>query len=128
MQLPNFIHHLIRVPFTWILFSFLIGLLYTHDTQAVPAYPHPVEYTQPDGSVITIQLKGDERINWAETKDGYTILASRDGFYEYAMLDEQGDLVLSGIRVSPAETRSEEEVGLLKQLDPGLFSANARSR
>ncbi len=121
MQLSTLIHHLIRHPYTWIPLFFLAGMLYTHDTQAVPAYPHPVEYTQPDGSVITIQLKGDERINWAETKDGYTILASRDGFYEYAMADEEGDLVLSGVRVSPAETRSEEEIRLLKQLDRGLF-------
>jgi len=109
-------HHLL-----FFILLFFLSLLHTPPASAVPAYPHPVEYTQPDGRVITIQLKGDERINWAETPDGYTILANRDGFYEYAGLDEAGDLVLSGRRVSPVTTRDQEERRFLEQLDRGLF-------
>jgi hypothetical protein len=44
---------------------------------AVPAYPKPIEYRQPDGTVVTMQLKGDEKVRWAETIDGYTLLRNK---------------------------------------------------
>ena len=31
---------------------------------AVKAYPYPIKVTQPDGSTITIQVHGDEFLNW----------------------------------------------------------------
>jgi len=68
--------------------------------KAVPAYPDPVEYKLPDGSKISITLKGDEKVNWAETLDGYTILLNKDGFYEYAVKNSDGDLVTSGVKVN----------------------------
>ncbi|MDR1739528.1 MAG: hypothetical protein LBR45_02080, partial [Bacteroidales bacterium] len=51
---------------------------------ARPASPKPIEVEQPDGSKITIVLKGDERIKWAETQNGYSLLRGQDGFWEYA--------------------------------------------
>ncbi len=103
------------------LFLFLTGFLFSTHALAVPAYPHPVKYTLPDGTIITIQMKGDERINWAETMDGYSILASHDGFYEYAVPDAQGDMVLSGQRVSPIEQRDAGEKHFLEDVPRGLF-------
>ncbi len=88
---------------------------------AVPAYPHPIEYRQPDGSILTIQLRGDEKVSWAETMDGHSILVNGEGYYEYAVLDEYGDMVFSGIRVSGAGQRSAEENTLLEDLPKGLF-------
>ena len=38
---------------------------------AVPAYPGLIKFIQPDGSEQDIFLKGDEKVKWAETTDGY---------------------------------------------------------
>ncbi len=51
---------------------------------AAPAYPYPVSYQLPDGSELTIQLKGDEWLHWAVSEDGFTVLFNDDGFLEYA--------------------------------------------
>ncbi len=103
-----------------IVFLLILFFAATYSLHSVPAYPHPIEYKQPDGSVITIQLKGDEKVNWAETPDGYTILVTREGYYEYAVIDKNGDLTFSGIRVSSFEKRSAEEQNLLKEIPKGL--------
>ena len=79
-----------------------------------PAYPHPVDYTLPDGSVITIQLRGDEFVNWQESVDGYTMLFNSEGFLEYAVEDENGDLKLSGVRARGERNRSERDREILR--------------
>jgi M6 family metalloprotease-like protein len=99
-----------------ILASFLVT-----ESYAVPAYPFPVEYKQPDGSIITIMLKGDEKVKWALTSDGYTILSQNDGYYEYAMKDEKGDLVRSGIKVSNANNRKGDELSFISKVEKGIF-------
>ncbi len=98
-----------------VLFSF--GL---EQSNAVPAYPNPIEFRQPDGTSITIRMMGDERINWSETVDGYSILVNKDGFYEYAIMDKHGDMVFSGIRVSGANQRNQAELDLLQDIPKGL--------
>ncbi|MDR2556570.1 MAG: M6 family metalloprotease domain-containing protein, partial [Bacteroidales bacterium] len=65
-----------------------------------PAKPTPIEVKQPDGTTITIILKGDERVKWAETIDGYSLLRNDKGVYEYAVADENGDMIPSGIKAS----------------------------
>ncbi|MDL2254898.1 hypothetical protein LJB78_01275, partial [Bacteroidales bacterium OttesenSCG-928-J16] len=87
---------------------------------AVPAYPHPVEYQLPDGSVITILLKGDERVHWAQTIDGYTLMRNQDGFYEYAILDENGDLAASGIQAVDESERTAAETAFLSGIRKDL--------
>ncbi|MDO8896765.1 MAG: M6 family metalloprotease domain-containing protein, partial [Bacteroidales bacterium] len=93
---------------------------------AVTAYPHPVEYELPDGTVIKIRLKGDEKIKWAETLDGYSILMNDEGFYEYAILDSNGDMLRSGIRVSPIEKRTQNETNWLSKTDKGLMFSQSQ--
>jgi M6 family metalloprotease-like protein len=73
---------------------------------ARPADPKPIEAEQPDGSKITIILKGDERIKWAETEDGYSLLRGQDGFWEYATKAENGDMVASGVKVTATKGES----------------------
>ncbi len=94
--------------------------------ESAPAYPGLITYSQPDGTLIEIYLKGDERINWAETPDGYTLLVTRQGEYQYAMHDESGDLVFSGIAVSPHGERSDSEKDFLTSIRPGLRYSEAQ--
>jgi M6 family metalloprotease-like protein len=52
---------------------------------AGPANPRPYTLIQPDGSVITVRLVGDEWSNAEQTLDGYTVLRNEaTGFYVYA--------------------------------------------
>ncbi|MFO8000316.1 MAG: M6 family metalloprotease domain-containing protein, partial [Marinilabilia sp.] len=77
---------------------------------SIGAYPYPMEIRQPDGSVLTIRNHGDEWYNWTTTKDGYRILKSDAGYFEYATQLKSGDIASSGIRASdPGERTPDEE-------------------
>ncbi len=102
------------------------GILSPDQLFAVTARPQPVAYTQPDGSSITLVLKGDEFIHWAETTDGYTIMSNRQGTYEYASLDQSGNLVFSGVQAHDAASRDAAESVFIQQLRPGLFFSESQ--
>ncbi|MFZ4413230.1 MAG: M6 family metalloprotease domain-containing protein [Bacteroidales bacterium] len=101
-------------------FVYLLLFLLPFTLKAVPAYPHPIEFTQPDGSKIIIQLKGDEKIRWAETMDGYSILFNKTGTYEYAILDAENNMQTSGKQAKEKESRSTEEISFLNTIPKGL--------
>ncbi|MDR0206332.1 MAG: M6 family metalloprotease domain-containing protein [Bacteroidales bacterium] len=101
---------------TFILFSAVI----TVRIFAVSAYPYPIEIEQPDGTKITILLKGDENVNWATSEDGYTLLVNKDGFYEYAILDGEGDLFFSGILAKNINERSAFDISFLNSTPKDL--------
>jgi hypothetical protein len=77
----------------------------------IPANPAIVQLTQPDGTKFNARNKGDERQSWVETEDGYTIVRNtshclKDSgksdrcWWEYAVKDERGNLVPSGMAVT----------------------------
>ncbi len=106
-----------------------IALLFAYqNAEAVQAYPDPIEYKLPDGSLLTIMLKGDEKVKWATTTDGYTILRNKKGFFEYATQSKEGNLSLSGIRVSNVEKRTEKEKQLLQSLPKGLKYSQSQTQ
>lgn len=87
---------------------------------AMPAYPRPIDYKLPDGTTITIILKGDETIRWAQTPDGFSLLITEAGFFDYAKHSPEGDLVPSGIRASNISQRSSTEQSFLTHTQKGL--------
>jgi len=103
-------------------FFIILGLFFavTVKVFAVPAYPYPIEYQLPDGTTITITLKGDENINWAVSEDGYTLLRNSEGFFEYAKHAENNDLVLSGIVAKNIDERTIDDTLFLNQIDKDL--------
>lgn len=91
------------------IFPLLSLLLCIPSAQAVPAYPKPVKCTQPDGTIVTLILKGDECCHWAETPDGYTLLRDSENYWAYAMQDKNGNVTISPTRydgktAAPAST------------------------
>lgn len=72
----------------------------THKVYATGAYPWPVQVTQPDGSVITIQKYGDEFLNWT-TSGGRLVKQGEDGFYYLAEFSPAGTVVATAARVRP---------------------------
>ncbi len=73
---------------------------------AVPATPYPVTKVQPDGSELTIYLRGDEFFKYELTTDGYLIKSDEQGFYRHARRDEANQISLTDIRVNPIEKRT----------------------
>lgn len=72
-------------------------------SRGMPAYPHPVEVKQPDGTTITLRAHGDRMLHLYETMDGYTVLQDKKGRYMYATLDETNNLVPSEISVDASK-------------------------
>jgi M6 family metalloprotease-like protein len=107
----------------YLLLAFL--LIVCQEVFSVIACPYPVEYKQPDGSIITINLRGDESLHWYETTDGYTLLKNSDGMLEYATLNSAKDLVLSGIVAKNIELRTSSEKAFLSSTQTYLtFNAS----
>ncbi len=48
---------------------------------AIPANPRITKVRQPDGTMISLRLHGDEFCSWGTTPDGKTMMAGEDGFY-----------------------------------------------
>lgn len=86
---------------------------------AVPASPAFFESTQPDGTLIVLRQRGDERLHWLEASDGYALVKNaHSGWYEYAVA-EQGQLVPSGVAYLPG-------VSAPADISPGLRPARAQ--
>lgn len=94
--------------------------LFSVSIYAVPAYPFPIKYKQPDGSEITIQLKGDERVHWGETTDGYTLLSNGNNGWEYAITDANGELKTSGVIAREVGKRTVKELTFLKGVSKNI--------
>lgn len=62
-----------------IAFAILALTLFAVISRAVPATPYPVQYRQPDGSVVTVYIHGDEFYHYA-TSNGKVVALGRDGF------------------------------------------------
>jgi M6 family metalloprotease-like protein len=101
-------------------FILIILLITGHKLLSVPAYPHPIDITQPDGSKITLRLKGDESFHWYETADGFTLLKNSKGMFEYAAKLGNDDLKPSGIPAKNIEQRTADEKLFLSTIPPHL--------
>jgi hypothetical protein len=81
--------------------------------QTAPAYPDVIHYEMPDGYVLNIILKGDEYAHTAFTADGFHLLMTEDGFYEYASTDRKGQLSSTGVVARNPADRTTEHKKLL---------------
>lgn len=70
-----------------ILLLFALANLYFSSAFAVPAYPGKQTVRQPDGSLITFVLHGNEKFNYMTTPDGYLLARGTDGFLHYARFE-----------------------------------------
>lgn len=109
----------------WVL-SFCFLLLLTKTMDAVPARIYPIEYRLPDGKTLTIQMYGDEYFYWVTTIDEYTLLLNKNGFYEYAVKNQDDNLVLSGVVAHDAAQRLPEEIAFVQTLSPFLTFSEAQ--
>jgi M6 family metalloprotease-like protein len=107
-------------------FCLLYAGLMINQALAVSAYPYPVKVTQPDGTTISVIMKGDENVKWAQTLDGFTILYNNKGVFEYATQNGAGDITPSGITVSEISSRKSNEILLLAKTPKGLLYSKSQ--
>ncbi len=81
------------------LYLFTMFFLFTNIINAVPIDTGMIEWQQPNSVTFIAQMIGDEfRFNFT-TNDGYEIREGEDGWFYYAILDENDNIVPSGNRV-----------------------------
>lgn len=68
--------------------------------QAIPANPVPRVVTQPDGTTITVSMRGDEYFHYMTTSQGALVVECADGYYRYARWDENNSLVATELVAS----------------------------
>ncbi|MCI0499201.1 MAG: M6 family metalloprotease domain-containing protein [Planctomycetales bacterium] len=77
---------------------------------AVPACPEGAPVTQPDGTEISVYLRGDEYAHWNESREGYQIIKNGKGEWVY-MVEKAGAAAASEHAVGKADP---EAVNALK--------------
>jgi M6 family metalloprotease-like protein len=96
-----------------LLLSLLMTALLGIQAFAEPAHNIPVMMPQPDGSLVTVCLVGDEFYHFNTTADGYTIMLNEAGAYVYAQRDGM-KLVPTEVLAHDAGMRSAAELALLE--------------
>lgn len=97
----------------------LLAIGMTVSAYAIPAKPGKTVVRQPDGSCVTIVLHGDEFMNYSSTTDGYTVVETPEGEWQYAV-KAGGLLVASGITAHDAASRKADEEAFLSQNIKGI--------
>lgn len=92
-----------------------------NNVYAVVAYPHPMEVKQSDGTMVTVLLKGDEKVSWAKTTDNYTLLRSDNGDFVYAISDGKDGIIASNMICHNVGQRNINEIRFVSSLNKDLF-------
>lgn len=94
----------------------LSGVLTCTTLFGVPAKQGFRQQTQPDNTLISLQLTGDEFLHYYITTDNHIVLEDTDGYYKYAA-SQNGKLVISNMIAHNPNERTEAEKEFLKQID-----------
>lgn len=77
----------------------LFSLFLFFSASAGPARNIAYTITQPDGTVFTSRIRGDEWIRIKTTADGHAIIQDPDGWWSYAVYDDDGRKYSTGCHV-----------------------------
>ena len=80
---------------------------------AIPANPKSVDIPQPDGTIITLLMHGDEFRHFMTTSDGFTVVKGEDGFYRYADKGADGQLKATNTIARNIAERDETHLSFL---------------
>ena len=102
------------------LFQSFAGVKNPLKSRGIPASPYSYSRILPDGNEIALVKRGDAVVNWEETEDGYTVFKNNDGFYVYAAIDKNGNLMPTNIIASNAQNRTSMEQTFLSGISKHL--------
>ena len=84
---------------------------------AAPARPGKIAYRQPDGTVVTVSLHGDENYHYYVSEDGFALLPDGGGTLKYATLSADGSAVPSEMAAHGVGVRGPAEAAYVKTVD-----------
>ena len=93
---------------------------------AVPAYNQLIVVKQSDNTELSLFLKGDEKVNWAKTTDGYTLLKSKNGDFVYAIANDKQGITPSTFIAHNDNERDKEEIRSEEALIRNCFSQETK--
>lgn len=100
-----------------IFLSAALAALVLQPVSAIPADPHPKKVRQPDGSYITVVMRGDEHAHLTFSADGTPLFFNRrSGAFEYASL-AGGQIAGSGIVARDAADRDARAKAYVSKMD-----------
>lgn len=99
-----------------VIIAAILAFVVTTFAMAVPAKPGVRVYTQPDGSKVSVEMFGDEHFHYTQTTDGYLVVMSEDGWFEYAKVTKTGAFKSTGIKAKDSEYRSSREKTRLQRI------------
>lgn len=91
---------------------------------AVPANITPRPYTQPDGTVVMLSLRGDEAFHYLQDKDGHIVAADAQGWYR--IVGDDG--AITSLLPMEYSLRSDADREAVMQLHPERAFEALRSR
>ena len=83
---------------------------------AMPARPGNIKLLQPDGTVISVQLHGDEYFHYMTTPQGAFVTECADGYYRYARLDDDNSLVATEFVVTDNDRSLDASLPLISDV------------
>jgi M6 family metalloprotease-like protein len=94
---------------------------------AIRAVHDPLKIQQPDGSILTLFLHGDEYSHFTTTEDGYAVMQDSTGTYMYAVKSSNGSLIPGNVEAHDIASRSNEEEAHLATLTKNLQTTPSSS-
>jgi len=91
----------------------LTAILVSQVSFANPANRAAIQMPQPDGSMLSLRLVGDEHYHFNTTNDGYTVMLNDRGAYVYARLEGE-HLAATQILAHDADSRGLDEIAFLE--------------
>ena len=106
---------------TKLFFTFVMVLLFSVSSLlAIPAKQKAITVKQSNGKTLSFILQGDEKVHWAKTLDGYSLLKNANGDFVYAVLDERGNMIASSVLASNTEERDANELAFVSSISRNL--------
>ena len=103
-----------------ILFLLIFALVAT-SSFASKANSLPAVVPQPDGTMLTALLQGDENISWYTTTDGMLLVKRGNGYY-VAQVKADGSLAASSLLAHGPAMRGTEETNMMLLQDKAKFA------
>ncbi len=97
--------------------SIIIFLISFQNLYAVKAIKTPITITQPDGSKVTVFLRGDEFRHFRTTEDGYVLKENTNGYLTYATIENGGTLKESNVIARNPANRTASEIEFLSKIN-----------
>lgn len=94
--------------------SFAVAATIAASLSAIPAKPGKHKVIQPDGTELTIMVRGDENFHFICTEDGLPVVKDVNGTYCYATLSTDKKIVATTQEAHNIDNRSAKELNFLK--------------